>query len=228
MKTFRYLAPVLIGFSLLSMAQRGPEPAQALTGTVTSSEEGKMEGVLVSAKREGSKKIITVVSNAQGMYSFPRNRLEPGNYAISIRAVGYVLPASAPKVVVNVTPGGAARQDLSLRRSNVLELAMQLTDPEWLMNYPLDDKTKFDVFRDCSRCHTLQRPSMSTYNAEQMAWVMKRMNYSAGSTPMTFQLPGNRRRRGEERNGASLRLQIAGRLKPLPQSTSAMACGNTI
>ena len=190
MKTFRYLAPVLIGFSLLSMAQRGPEPAQALTGTVTSSEEGKMEGVLVSAKREGSNKIITVVSNAQGMYSFPRNRLEPGNYGISIRAVGYVLPASAPKVVVNVTPGGAARQDLSLRRSNVLELAMQLTDPEWLMNYPLDDKTKFDVFRDCSRCHTLQRPSMSTYNAEQMAWVMKRMNYSAGSTPMTFQLPG--------------------------------------
>ena len=71
MKTFRYLAPVLIGFSLLSMAQRGPEPAQALTGTVTSSEEGKMEGVLVSAKREGSNKIITVVSNAQGIYSFP-------------------------------------------------------------------------------------------------------------------------------------------------------------
>ena len=92
--------------------------------------------------------------------------------------------------MLEAASSGTARQDLSLRRSNVLELAMQLTDPEWLMSYPLDDKTKFDVFRDCSRCHTLQRPSMSTYNPEQMAWVMKRMNYSAGSTPMTFQLPG--------------------------------------
>jgi virginiamycin B lyase len=30
---------------------------------------------------------------------------------------------------------------------------------------------------------------MSTYNADQLAWVMKRMVYSAGSTPMTYQLP---------------------------------------
>src|SRR5437870_13916797 len=55
-----------------------------------------------------------------------------------------------------------ARLDVALRKSNILELALQLTDPEWLMSYPLDDKTKFDVFRDCSRCHTLSRPSMST------------------------------------------------------------------
>ena len=65
-----------------------------------------------------------------------------------------------------------------------------MTDPEWLASYPLDDKTKFDVFRDCSRCHTLRRPSMSTYNKDQLAWVMKRMVYSSGSSPMTFQLPG--------------------------------------
>jgi len=148
-----------------------------------------MEGVLVSAKREGSNKIVTVVSNAEGAYSFPRNRLEAGKYSVSIRAVGYVLPGSASKLPVTVTPDATARLDLNLRKSNILELALQLTDPEWLISYPLDDKTKFDVFKDCSRCHTLQRPSMSTYNADQMAWVMKRMTYSAGSTPMLFQLP---------------------------------------
>src|SRR5690606_20301642 len=53
----------------------------------------------------------------------------------------------------------------------------------------LPDKDKFDVLRDCSRCHTLRRPSMSTYTADELAWVMKRMVYSAGSSPMTFQLP---------------------------------------
>ena len=50
-----------------------------------------MEGVLVSAKREGSNKTITVVSDAKGRYAFPASRLEPGKYAVTIRAVGYDL-----------------------------------------------------------------------------------------------------------------------------------------
>src|SRR5438477_2805313 len=184
MKT-SFLGSILLALTIFAQ----PAAAQSLTGTVTSPEESRMEGVLVSAKREGSNKIVTVVSNSDGAYSFPRNRLEPGRYNISIRAVGYVLQGASSKVSVNITADAAARQDLGLRKSNILELALQLTDPEWLMSYPLDDKTKFDVFKDCSRCHSLQRPSMSTYNADQLAWVMKRMTYSAGSTPMSFQLP---------------------------------------
>src|SRR5215470_13534713 len=122
MKTFLYIVPVLIGFSLISIAQRAPDQAQALTGTVTSSEEGRMQGVLVSAKREGSNKIITVVSNNEGSYSFPRNRLEPGRYDVSIRAVGYVLPGGSSKLPVNVTADATAQLDLNLRKSNILEL----------------------------------------------------------------------------------------------------------
>src|SRR6188508_350589 len=56
---------------------------------------------------------------------------------------------------------------------------------------PIDDKTKWDLFRDCSRCHTLRRPAMSTYDAEELSWVLMRMVYSAGSSPMRFQLPAN-------------------------------------
>src|SRR5437870_1592487 len=183
MKT-SFFAPILLALTIAQLATA----QSALTSTVASTEEGRMEGVLVSAKRESSNKIVTVVSNTEGAYTFPRNRLEAGRYQLSIRAVGYVLPG-ASKLPVTVTADTTARLDVTLRKSNMLELALQLTDPEWLMSYPLDDKTKFDVFRDCSRCHTLQRPSMSTYNADQLAWVMKRMTYSAGSTPMTFQLP---------------------------------------
>jgi hypothetical protein len=40
--------------------------AQALTGQVASSEEGSMEGVLVSAKKESSTITVTVVTDAQG------------------------------------------------------------------------------------------------------------------------------------------------------------------
>jgi len=68
----------------------------ALAGTVSSQADGPMEGVLVGAKREGSTISTWVVSNAQGQYSFPRDRMQPGRYAISIRAVGYELPARPP------------------------------------------------------------------------------------------------------------------------------------
>ena len=42
-----------------------------------------MEGVLVSAKKAGSTVTITVVSDAQGNYSFPAAKLEPGQYSVA-------------------------------------------------------------------------------------------------------------------------------------------------
>src|SRR5213593_646426 len=88
-------------------AQTSSSPA--LTGKVTSQAEGTMEGVLIGAKKAGSTIATWVVSNAQGQYSFPRERLEPGKYTITIRAVGYDLP----KTSVDVT-AQTAQLDLQL------------------------------------------------------------------------------------------------------------------
>jgi hypothetical protein len=63
--------------------------AQALSGTVTSAQEGAMEGVLVTAKKDGSTISTTVVTNEKGQYAFPADRLDPGHYNIKIRAIGY-------------------------------------------------------------------------------------------------------------------------------------------
>ena len=52
----------------------------ALTGQVTSAEEGAMEGVLVSAKKEGSTIAKTVVSDDKGRFSFAAANLDPGTY----------------------------------------------------------------------------------------------------------------------------------------------------
>src|SRR6202049_517854 len=78
----------------------GSLTAAALTGQVTSQEEGAMEGVVVSAKKDGSTITVSVVSNKQGMYSFPANRLEPGHYSLKIRAVGYDLDGVGPVAVL--------------------------------------------------------------------------------------------------------------------------------
>ena len=58
-----------------------------------------MEGVLVSAQKDGSTIRITVVTDAQGRYAFPAAKLEPGSYQIAIRAVGYELDGGATAAV---------------------------------------------------------------------------------------------------------------------------------
>src|SRR5215207_5733894 len=93
-----------LGFWLLPAGAQAPG---ALTGRVSSAAEGAMEGVLVSLKREGSNKTVTVVSHADGSYSFPRERLEPGRYAVSTRAVKYVLAQRG--TTVEIAPNAAAK-----------------------------------------------------------------------------------------------------------------------
>ncbi|HET7134211.1 MAG TPA: carboxypeptidase regulatory-like domain-containing protein [Gammaproteobacteria bacterium] len=185
---FRSFAAIAVA-AWLAATPAHSQQTVALSGRVTSAREPAMEGVLVSAKREGSSKTVTVVSRADGRYAFPSDRLEPGRYAVSVRAVKYLLADRDRHV--DIAAGKPAQLDLELRDANPLELALQLTDPEWLASWPLDDRTKWDLFRDCSRCHTLRRPSMSTYDAEELPWVMMRMVYSAGSTPMRYQLPAS-------------------------------------
>src|SRR5262249_61282639 len=89
---------LLVGSSAGALAQ-----SAALTGQVTSAEEGPMEGVLVSAKKQSSTITITVVTDAKGQYSFPADRLDPGNYALAIRAARYNLAGAK---AVDVAAGG--------------------------------------------------------------------------------------------------------------------------
>src|SRR5229473_5503336 len=89
------------------------QPPAALTGQVTSEAEGAMEGVVVSAKKAGSIVTVSVISDAQGRYRFPANRLEAGKYSIKIRAAGYDLAAPA---TADVADEQTATIDLKLRK----------------------------------------------------------------------------------------------------------------
>src|SRR5258708_37928781 len=93
-----FLLPTAIACSLVSskFVRAETSPSAALTGLASSQEEGAMEGVLVTAKKQDSTIAITVVTNAQGQFSFPRTKLDPGQYAVRIRAPGYDLADPGP------------------------------------------------------------------------------------------------------------------------------------
>ena len=105
------VAVMLMLFAANSRSLAQEDPA-ALAGQVRSTAEGLMEGVVVSAKTVASTVTVSVMSDAQGRYSFPRNRLAPGRYALSIRAVGY--EADDPGVV-EVTAHRTTTTNVTLR-----------------------------------------------------------------------------------------------------------------
>ena len=191
-KTFLAMAIATAAVTLLFAASNiiiaASSPGAALTGRVSSPAEGPMEGVLVSAKREGSTVTITVVSDAKGRYSFPGSRLEPGRYSLGIRAAGYELERDQP---VEVAGQKTTQRDLKLRQTE--DLASQLSNGEWLLSMPGTDEQK-QGFLSCVSCHTVERIVRSRYNADELLQVMKRMRtYAQGSTPLRPQVrPGVR------------------------------------
>jgi streptogramin lyase len=151
----------------------------ALTGTVTSSQEGAMEGVLVSVKKTGSTQTITVVSDREGRYRFPRARLDAGEYMMRIRAIGYDLETPT---TVSIAPEKTTNADLTLRAAH--DLGSQLTNAEWLASFPGTDDQKASV-RGCAHCHTLELITRSRHDASKFVGVIERMS---GYPPLSFPL----------------------------------------
>ena len=156
------IAVATIAF-LIQMGSGEPvqaQPVAVLFGQVTSAEEGAMEGVLVSAQKAGSTITITVVSDEGGRFSFPATKLDPGQYALRIRAVGYELD---DRPTANIDAQKPATVDLNLRKTE--DLAAQLSNGEWAASVPGTDAQK-NLLLNCVGCHTLERVVRSSHSAE--------------------------------------------------------------
>ena len=151
----------------MTLALAALPAAAQLSGSVRSAAEGAMEGVLVSAQRAGGNVTITVVSDPQGRFAFPANRVGPGQYALSIRAAGYTLASPA-----EVTVRGATSAAVQLAPSD--DLANQLTNAEWLASMPGSDADKH-FLRNCVNCHTLRQPLFSSHDQAEFVAVQQRM-----------------------------------------------------
>src|SRR3954467_4886124 len=144
------------------------EGQAALTGIVSSEAEGKMEGVVVTARRAKSIVQVSVTTDADGRYTFPRDRLQAGDYTLSIRAVGYDIDSPA-KATVN---GKSASADIKLKKTR--NLAGQLTNAEWMMSIPGAEEQKAGLL-NCVGCHTLERVVRSTHDSDEWTRVISRM-----------------------------------------------------
>ena len=178
----RVLTLLLVGgFAVLLLHAQTPSPA-ALTGQVTSAEEGPMEGVLVSAKKDGSTITSTVVSDDQGRYRFPVANLQPGHYSLRIRAVGYDLDGQS---AFDVAAGNTTTADLKLVKTR--DLAAQLSNTEWLQSFPGTEQEKASI-RACTHCHTLERITRSKYDLDKLTAVIERIStYPQLSFPFMIQ-----------------------------------------
>ena len=178
MNTFIHRTVVAVCLALLATVSHGQSPA-ALSGQVSSTEEGAMEGVVVSAKKDGATISVSVVTDAQGRFAFPAARLESGRYTLKARAAGYELDGAK---AADVAAGGEAKADIRLKK--VKNLSAHLTNAEWMMSIPGTDEQKRFLL-NCNGCHTLERIMKSTYDADVFLQIFERMaNYYPGSTPL--------------------------------------------
>jgi virginiamycin B lyase len=153
----------------------------ALSGVVSSQQEGLMEGVVVSARRDGANFTVSVVSDAKGEYSFPRTHLEPGKYALTIRAVRYELNGPGS---VTIAEGKTSNVDLKLEKTK--DLASQLSSLEWAMSVPGTTEQRDKVIYQtvsCAYCHAWERVVKSNHTADEFVDVITRMQkyYTDGS-----------------------------------------------
>ncbi len=171
LKSFLFVAAALV----FALGHAPAGHAQTLTGSVSSAEEAAMEGVLVSAQQAGSPITVTVVSDEHGRFRFPDGRLAAGHYALRVRAIGYDL--DGPQAV----DLGATTTDVAITLRKTKDLAAQLTNTEWFMSMPGTAEQKRPLI-ECMSCHTFERIVRSTYDADALFAVLKRMAQYANNT----------------------------------------------
>jgi len=211
-----------------SAPSRAQHPQAALIGHITSDREGTMQGVVVSARKDGSTITVSVVSDDRGRFAFPASKLVGGHYRLTIRAAGYDLDG-AP--AIDVVPGVTTTADLKLRLTE--NLPDQLTNSEWIESVPGSPDMK-KLFLGCTDCHTLQRVIESKHTANEFLQVFDRMaGYYPGAWPEQPQrLVGDARRpavpAGKEKEFAEYLASInlsAVLKRPYPLKTFARPTG---
>ena len=169
---------VMVAALMLAQGARALE-SPALTGTVSSAVEGRMEGIVVIATPDSGAHRVAVTTDAEGHFSFPADRLSPDQaHRIEVRAAGWELP---PPGFLRDVPGGGTRQPLALELQPVTDkdtLASQLSSLGWVNSFPGTREEKDLLIRNmvnCAFCHSLEQIARSPHDADAFMAVIQRM-----------------------------------------------------
>ena len=152
-------AACLIALAPQAFAQN----AAALSGNVSSAKEGAMEGVVVSAKRDGSTITVSVISDDKGRFSFPAVAARSRPLRAQHPRFGYDL--DGPE---RCDRHGGQDDKIDVKLKPTQNLVAQMTNAEWLMSMPGTDDQKRLLLR-CNSCHTLERIVSSTHDADEFS-----------------------------------------------------------
>ena len=142
-------AGLLVGAIALSAQAPAPMNGTVLTGVVKSSTGQSLEGMLVTARGNGSSMKITVFTDEQGRYYFPPQ--PGGTYEVWAQAVGFDTNRATAQLA-----GASAQKDFTM--ATLADFSRQLSGPEWLASLPAStpqDARAKELFRsNCLGCHT--------------------------------------------------------------------------
>src|SRR5712671_7722785 len=145
-KLLASVAGLVVGF-----AAGGASADQLLTGAITSASGQKLEGVLVSAKKEGSTITTSVYTDQNGEYFLPA--MADGKYDVWAQTLGFQTAKGA------VDLSATKHQDLQLAAITDAEERIRQLPPEMLAaalpeEAEADANIKRIFHNQCTGCHT--------------------------------------------------------------------------
>ena len=155
-----------------------------------------MEGVVVSAKKDGSTITVSVVTDAQGRFAFPAARLEPGRYTLKARAAGYELDGAR---AADVAAGQEAKADIRLKK--VKNLSAHLTNAEWMIEHAGHGRAEALPAQLQRLPHARAHHEVDVRRRRLLAGLPAHGLYYPGSTPLKPQRLAGTATRDVERGG---------------------------
>src|SRR5882672_4415941 len=172
-KLLASVAGLVVGF-----AAGGACADQLLTGSITSASGQKLEGVQVSAKREGATITTSVYTDQNGDYFFPS--MADGKYQVWAQALGFHTAKDAVEL------SAAKHQDFKLAAITDPEERYRQLPPE-MMVAALPDATPEDanikkIFtNECTGCHTPGYPLQFKFDEAGWNKIINLMKVVPGS-----------------------------------------------
>ena len=190
--TLWVLAPFLCG-TLLTSTQSRPSPATALTGLVSSADEGPMEGVLVSAKKTAS----TITASPSSPIATAAIAFRHRDWRlVSTRCEFARLATISSRAAGRDRRAHGRPRTLDLKLQKTRDLASQLTNADWFASFPGTDAAE-DIRSAAARTVTRSSGSCGRTTTRTGWWP------SSSGCPRIRSCPSRSRSRSCRRRGSA-------------------------